>query len=226
MLKTKFSRLNFKLFIFLACLLAILLGLLLIELVMQKNAGALTGWPHLSLDEILQMVRASGQWGVLVSLGLMIIHSFIPFPAEFVAIANGMIYGPFWGVVITWSGAMMGACVAFSLAKKFGKPFVVKLLNQQQQHKLDDWTQHYGTGSLLFSRFIPIIAFNLINYAAGLVNVKWWTFLWTTGLGILPLIIIMVVIGDQINTIPLSLWVLFLFAGLLSWFIIHRWVHR
>jgi uncharacterized membrane protein YdjX (TVP38/TMEM64 family) len=103
---------------------------------------------------------------------------------------------------------------------------LAKLLSQPQQNKLDDWTEHYGTGSLLFSRFIPIIAFNLINYAAGLANVKWWTFLWTTALGILPLTIIMVVVGDQIHTIPQSLWVLLLFIGLLSWFVIHRFIHR
>ena len=216
---------NFKILVAAASLLAFLLGLLLVDLVMHKQGGVIN-WPHFSLDEILQMIRASGHWGVLVSLGLMIIHSFIPFPAEFVAIANGLIYGPFWGVVITWSGAMMGACVAFALAKKFGKAFVTKLLSQTQQTKLDDWTEHYGTGSLLFSRFIPIVAFNLINYAAGLANVKWWTFLWTTGLGILPLTIIMVVVGDQIHTIPQSLWVLLLFIGLLSWFVIHRFIHR
>lgn len=121
---------------------------------------------------------------------------------------------------------MMGACVAFALAKKLGKPFVDRLLNRQQQNKLDDWMQQYGTGSLLFSRFIPIIAFNLINYAAGLCDVRWRTFLWTTGLGILPLTIIMVVIGDQLHTIPQSIWLLLLFVGLLSWFIIHRWIHR
>jgi len=29
-------------------------------------------------------------WGVIASILLMVAHSFIPFPAEFVAIANGM----------------------------------------------------------------------------------------------------------------------------------------
>lgn len=226
MSKIKINRSGFRLIVIFASLLAIFLGLLLVDLVMQKQGGGLIKWPHFSLDEVLQLIRASGPWGIVVSLGLMIIHSFIPFPAEFVAIANGMIYGPFWGVVITWSGAMMGACVAFALAKKLGKPFVDRLLNRQQQNKLDDWMQQYGTGSLLFSRFIPIIAFNLINYAAGLCDVRWRTFLWTTGLGILPLTIIMVVIGDQLHTIPQSIWLLLLFVGLLSWFIIHRWIHR
>ncbi len=223
-MKAKHS--NFKVLVFIACLLAILLGILLVDLFMQKQGSTVVFWPHFSLDEILQLIRDSGAWGVLVSLGLMIIHSFIPFPSEFVAIANGMIYGPFWGVIITWSGAMMGACIAFFLAKKLGKPFIARLLNPYQLSKISDWTQHYGTGTLLFSRFIPIIAFNLINYAAGLADVKWRTFLWTTGFGILPLTIIMVVVGDQIHTISLALWVLLLFIGLLSWYLIHLWTHQ
>ncbi len=216
----------FKLFVAGVSVLSIVLGFLLIALVLNKQGWVLNGWPHFYLEDVLQMIRESGPWGVIVSLGLMVIHSFIPFPAEFVAIANGMIYGPFWGVVITWSGAMMGASIAFVVARKLGRPFVIEFLTQHQRKKLDHWIEHYGTGSLLFSRFIPIIAFNLINYAAGLANVGWWTFLWTTGLGILPLTIIMVIMGDQIHTLSHSLWSIFLIVGLLSWLVIHHWPHH
>jgi len=226
MANIKPNRKKFRLFVILVSLLSIILGLALIDMVLNRQGLLLNWWPHFSLDEVLQFIRDSGPWGVIVSLGLMVIHSFIPFPAELVAIANGMIYGSFWGIVITWSGAMMGACVAFALARKLGRPFVIKFLDQHQQGKLDVWVQHYGTGSLLFSRFIPIIAFNLINYAAGLANVGWWTFLWTTGLGILPLTIIMVIMGDQIHTLPHSVWSILLVIGLLIWLMIHHWSHR
>jgi uncharacterized membrane protein YdjX (TVP38/TMEM64 family) len=42
-----------------------------------------------------------------------------------------------------------------------------------------------------------VIAFNLINYAAGLTRVSWVTFLWTTGVGILPLTALMVWMGTR-----------------------------
>ena len=48
---------------------------------------------------------------------------------------------------------------------------------------------------MLVCRFIPIIAFNLINYGAGLTRVSWATFLWTTGVGILPSTVLMVWMG-------------------------------
>ncbi|NIM06330.1 MAG: hypothetical protein GTN65_12110, partial [Armatimonadetes bacterium] len=64
-------------------------------------------WPHFTTDSIKGYIRDAGPWGVAVSMGLMVLHSFIPFPAEVIAIANGMIYGVLWGTVITWTGAMM-----------------------------------------------------------------------------------------------------------------------
>ena len=41
--------------------------------------------------------------------------------------------------------------------------------------------------TLLLARLVPVISFNLINYAAGILHVGWWRFLWTTSLGILPI---------------------------------------
>ena len=58
-------------------------------------------------------VRSLGSWGVVGSIALMVAHSFLPFPAELIAVANGMVYGPVWGSVITWVGAMLGAISAF-----------------------------------------------------------------------------------------------------------------
>jgi membrane protein DedA with SNARE-associated domain len=39
----------------------------------------------------------------------------------------------------------------------------------------------------------------LINYGAGLTKISWWTFTWTTGVGILPITIIMVTMGNNFN---------------------------
>jgi uncharacterized membrane protein YdjX (TVP38/TMEM64 family) len=112
-------------------------------------------------------IRSLGAWGVLASIALMIVHSFVPFPAEFVALANGMVYGPLWGTVITWVGAMLGASIAFWLARRLGRPFVERMVSRNDWRVLDDWAAVNGWQVVLISRFIPVIAFNLINYAAG-----------------------------------------------------------
>jgi uncharacterized membrane protein YdjX (TVP38/TMEM64 family) len=62
--------------------------------------------------------------------------------------------------------------------------------------------------TLLFIRLVPLISFNLVNYAAGLLGVGWWPFLWTTAIGILPLTVAMVFLGGQILAAPLWAWVI------------------
>ena len=155
---------------------------------------------------VANWVRSLGSWGVAGSIALMVAHSFLPFPAEFIAVANGMVYGPVWGSVITWVGAMAGAISAFALVRMFGRPLLVHLLPAHQLQQLGDWSRESGGLALLVARLIPVIAFNLVNYVAALAEITWWTFIWSTGLGILPLTILLAVIGDRILELPLWIW--------------------
>jgi uncharacterized membrane protein YdjX (TVP38/TMEM64 family) len=163
------------------------------------------------------LIRSWGTWGVLGSIGLMVAHSFLPFPAEIVALANGMVYGPLWGALITWTGAMLGAVTAFGLARLLGRPLVWRLLSSDYRAKIAGWSREHGGRDLLVSRLIPVIAFNLINYAAALTDISWWTFLWATGIGILPLTVILAVLGENVLAMPLWTWLLVAAAALLAW---------
>lgn len=175
-----------------------------------------------TVQDLEDTIRSWGMWGVVLSIGLMVVHSFIPFPAEFLAIANGMVYGPLWGTAVTWSGAMLGAFLAFGLARWLGRPFVEVMVARRNWYVLDEWTARQGAYVVLVSRFIPVIAFNLINYAAGLMAISWWTFAWTTGLGILPLTALMVVMGDNIHTLGWESWALLFAGGLVLWLALRR----
>ena len=177
--------------------------------------GAQSG---LSVRAIEDTILSWGAWGVVASIGLMVLHSFVPFPAEFLAIANGMIYGPVWGVVVTWVGAMLGALAAFGLARALGRPFVETVVARRHWDTLDAWTAARGARLLLISRLIPVIAFNLINYAAGLTRIPWWTFTWATGVGIVPMTTLMVLAGDQMEALAWEMWLLLLAAALALWF--------
>ncbi len=179
-------------------------------------------WPEFefSKDAIEAKIEAWGAAGVAVSIAFMVVHSFIPFPAEFVAMANGMAYGPVWGTVVTWFGAMLGAYLAFGLARWLGRPFVLSMVPRRRHGQVEDWTRRHGGMALLLSRLIPVISFNLINYAAGLTAVSWWTFTWATGLGILPITFLSVFLGDRLWDGGSMAWLWFLaatLAGALVW---------
>lgn len=167
-------------------------------------------------------IREWGAWGVIGSIGFMVLHSFVPFPAEFLAIANGMVYGPVWGTVITWAGAMLGAFAAFGLARVFGRPLVEFAVAKRNWNRLDDWTEAQGWRLVFVSRFIPVIAFNLVNYAAGLARISWWTFAWSTGVGILPMTVMMVLIGSSAQFIAWEIWAFAVVIAAFVWLVIWR----
>ncbi len=196
-----------------------LLGLVLLVVALITGALYLGVPDGLSVQAFEETIQGWGAWGVLGSMGLMILHSFVPFPAEFLAIANGMVYGPIWGTVVTWCGAMMGAFLAFGLARGLGRPFVDMMVAKKNWYVLDEWAAAQGGRLVLISRFIPVIAFNLINYAAGLTRISWWTFAWATGIGILPLTTLMVVMGDRIETLAWEMWLLLGAGALILWFV-------
>lgn len=181
---------------------------------------------ELSAEAIADAIRSWGAWAMVGSMLLMVAHSFVPFPSELIAIANGMVFGLVMGTIITWIGAMLGAILAFALARSFGRRFVEAVLPVRYTATIDRWTEDQGVPILLVSRFLPVVSFNLINYAAGLTSVSWWTFLWTTGLGIAPLTFLMVFIGEEMISgnwkLALFLISAFVAVAMLSYVIMRR----
>jgi uncharacterized membrane protein YdjX (TVP38/TMEM64 family) len=187
--------------------------------------GLPTGF-DLSGEAIAHYVKSLGMWGHAAIVGLMVVHAFVPFPAEFVAAGAGMCYGAAWGTALTWTGAMIGAALSFGLTRWLGRPFAEAMLPVRHRARLDAWAADQGAATLLASRFIPLIAFNLINYAAGLTRVSWWTFLWTTGVGILPLTYIMVLMGEKMTEVSLPMLVGLGLAGCAIMAAAHLWLRR
>jgi uncharacterized membrane protein YdjX (TVP38/TMEM64 family) len=210
--------------------LALLAVLVLLALTVAVWAFALGGrMPlpgfDLSVEALEREILSWGMWGVAFSILLMVLHSFVPFPAEAVAMANGMLYGPVWGTLITWTGALLGAWLAFGLARWLGRPFVRAVVPERHHRAIDRFAARQGGGVLLLSRFLPVISFNLVNYAAGLTAISWWTFTWATAIGILPLTFLMVVAGDRMWAGDTAIWAWLLAiagAGWLLWLLLRR----
>ena len=177
----------FRQFLALAALLTIVLLGLILALAHESIL--------IHTDHLGAWIESLGSWGMLVIVALMVVHCFVPFPAEILALCAGAIFGTVVGTALVWTGAMIGAALSFGLARLLGRAAVVRLLSRSQTVSLDAWVADQGPVTLLISRFVPIIAFNLINYAAGLTQVSWRTFLWTTAIGILPLTTLMVYLG-------------------------------
>ena len=155
-------------------------------------------------DNFTGWVDAAGPWGWLVIIILLILHSFVPFPLEFAAVAAGATYGFTIGTIVTWIGTVLGGILSFWISRQFGRGFFERALNPAQLAWLDKHAKSEGTVALLVSRLLPFMSFTLVSYAAGLTPVAWITFIWTSAIGMLPIIMISVFYGANIEHLPVE----------------------
>ena len=187
------------------------------------GVDGLSGLLSLTPESVHRFAEAWGRWAALGSITLMVVHSVLPLPAEVIAVANGMMFGPVWGVAVTWAGAMLGAAISFAFARWLGRPALRRVASEFHRQWIERWRER--PLFLLFVRLIPVISFNLINYAAGATGVGWWRFLWTTGLGILPITVASVVLGDRLLAASWQTWAA-VAAGLVLIGLALRWLRR
>ncbi len=165
-------------------------------------------WPTLTdFSSLASWYQALGPLGVILSATLMVACALTVLPAEASAIANGMVYGAFWGALLTWGSALLGANIAFGLARKLGPRYVAKIAAPEYLDKVDEWTKSHGAWVLLLARCVPVIPFFALNYAAGLSAMRWSTYNLVTAIGILPAIIVLTVVGEQALHMHWSVWI-------------------
>jgi uncharacterized membrane protein YdjX (TVP38/TMEM64 family) len=136
-------------------------------------------------QNILNHIRNLGVLGGIIGTAVQTLTNIIPVPGEFISIALMEIYGPVWGGLFAWLGGIAGAVGALYLTKWIAKPFFANMA-QPYLEKMDEFIQKRGQVGLLLIRFVPFVPYHLVNYAAGILNVKLWGFIWTTAIGILP----------------------------------------
>lgn len=155
-------------------------------------------------DHFTTWVAAAGPLGWLVLIFLLIMHSFVPFPLEFAAVAAGITYGFWLGVLLTWIGTVLGGILSFWISRRYGQDFFERALSPSQLAWVEKHSKSEGTVALLVSRLLPFMSFTLISYAAGLTPVSWFTFIWTSAVGMLPIIMVSVLYGAHIDQMPVG----------------------
>lgn len=153
-----------------------------------------------NLDQMIGLIRSWGIAAPLMSVLLMITQALLaPLPAFLVTAANGMIFGKFWGAVISWIGALTGAITSFYIARLFAEAALEKAVRYQ---KAVEFIRHAGEKRgfyvILLSRLLPFVSFDLISYMAGLSGIRPWAFVCGTGLGMLPATIVYTFMGSQL----------------------------
>jgi uncharacterized membrane protein YdjX (TVP38/TMEM64 family) len=172
---------------------------------------------NLDTESMREAIQSLGPAAPLASIGLMILHTYVPFPLEILALANGLVFGAWGGIAITWFSMILSAWIGYATTR-FARPLAYKITSGERLERMEAWTARRSTWQLVAIRFVPVISFSLLNLAMGLLRVPFWTFTWTTALGIIPIVVVSVVAGNLLHLGPVAWGVIGgLIAAYLGW---------
>jgi uncharacterized membrane protein YdjX (TVP38/TMEM64 family) len=104
-------------------------------------------------------------------------------PGILLTVLGAAIFGPYWGFLYVWLGAMAGASVAFWIGRTLGRDFAASLIGERLR-KYDDAIERNGFATVLYLRLV-YFPFTPMNFGMGLTKVRFQDYFFATGLGII-----------------------------------------
>lgn len=154
-----------------------------------------------SLMEIRTWMHQFGAAAPLFYIGLFTVLPIFLFPVPVLVLAAGILFGIEKGTAYTLIGSVLNSFLMFY----FGRFLLRDLVNQflaaripaSISSRLHSDNQKVLASVFFVLRLIPLVSYNLINYAAGITQIRLPVYLMTTVIGILPGTIVFLNTGDK-----------------------------
>ena len=140
---------------------------------------------------IEQYIDQYGYWAVFV--GVLLEDLGIPMPGETMLIAGATVAGSTGEMSIVlllltaWAAAVTGDNLAYAIGRFAGRRLVVKyghmvFITARRLERAERFYERYGPHVVVIARFLTLLR-QLNGIAAGISNMRWWTFLFYNALG-------------------------------------------
>jgi uncharacterized membrane protein YdjX (TVP38/TMEM64 family) len=166
---------------------------------------------YLTIEQLGQFIDAAGVWAPLVFVFVYAAGVCLFLPGTLLTALGAAIFGPYWGFLYVWLGAMFGASLAFLIGRYLGRDFAASIVGSRLK-RYDDAIGRNGFATVLYLRLI-YFPFTPMNFGMGLTKVRFWDYFAGTALGIM--------VGTFIFTFFIGtikeIWISGRWEGLLSW---------
>jgi uncharacterized membrane protein YdjX (TVP38/TMEM64 family) len=124
------------------------------------NAGAVETW-----------LQGLGVWAPVGFVLIYAAGTVLFFSGALLSLAGGALFGPVWGTAWNLLGATLGATLAFLIARGLGADWVAQRLGSRLR-RLVDGVAEEGWRFVALMRLVPLVPFNLLNYALSLTRIS------------------------------------------------------
>jgi uncharacterized membrane protein YdjX (TVP38/TMEM64 family) len=160
-----------------------------------------TGYEILMTNDqarVRDWVAGFGAWGPILIIALMIMQTLISaVPMILVLIVAVLAYGPIWGGLLGWGGAIVAALIGYGIARVFGDTLQDKFVTPQIKQVIEKQVSRYGAWAILALRLSPIIPSDGVSFVAGLLRMKPLPFIGGTIGGVTPVVIAVAYLGSD-----------------------------
>jgi uncharacterized membrane protein YdjX (TVP38/TMEM64 family) len=137
---------------------------------------------YLTAEALGHFLEKVGMWAPVVYVAVYAVGVCFFLPGTLLTGLGAAIFGPYWGFLYVWVGAMFGASAAFWIGRTLGREFAASLIGDRLK-KYDNAIERNGFATVLYLRLV-YFPFTLMNFGMGLTKVRFWDYLFGTGLGI------------------------------------------
>jgi uncharacterized membrane protein YdjX (TVP38/TMEM64 family) len=138
---------------------------------------------YLNAEGLGRFLDAAGLWAPVVFMIVYALGVCLFLPGTLLTGLGAAIFGPYWGFVYVWFGAMAGSSIAFWIGRTLGREFAASLIGDKLK-KYDDAIERNGFATVLYLRLV-YFPFTPMNFGMGLTKVRFWDYFSGTGLGII-----------------------------------------
>ena len=112
-----------------------------------------------------------GPWGALAHVVLFAAATVLFLPGVIFGLAGGALFGPVLGSALSLAGATLGATASFLLARYLAADRV-RRMSGPRLDRLIAGVEAEGWRFVALTRLVPLVPFNLLNYALGLTRIR------------------------------------------------------
>lgn len=138
-------------------------------------------------DGVREILESAGNsaWGAFAFFLAYVALVVLMLPGTIGTLAAGAVLGFKVGFPVALSGALVGATIAFFLGRALGREGVEQILGERAR-SVDEWIGSNDLQSIIVLRLMPIVPFNMLNYAAGLAKVRPSRYILGSLIGMIP----------------------------------------
>lgn len=149
------------------------------------------------LEGLIAYLQSFGVWAVFVSFFIDVVINIVGFlPSIFISTANGLIFGLFWGTVISWLAETTGVVISFWAMRVLFRTMAMHLIEKSKT--LSRLDQYESWQAVAVARAIPYMPNGLVTAVSALSSMPFERHLLGSLIGKLPSVALEVCVGHDI----------------------------